>query len=278
MNFARLTTASLAALLLFANACAAAQPTAPPRSMPADAPAPMAMPAQVPGQVAPATPSDKRASPTSVAPSAAKTGADAARPTVQAMLVYTGSLTMLADAEKTSEALDLVVDAAESMGGHLAGRTDESVTVKVPSARFRETLTKLETVGTVIHRSVTADDVTEEFHDGEVRLQNLKATRARLQEFLARAGNIADTLTVERELERVAQEIDRLEGRLHFLKERAAWSAITVAVKARPKPVPIVNQGPPPPPPPPPPANPRLLDLPVPWLGDLGIGRLFNPR
>ena len=105
---------------------------------------------------------------------------------------------------------------------------------------------------------------------------NLRATRARLQEFLAKAPGINDMLTVERELERVAQEIDVLEGKMRFLKERAAFSQITVAVSARPA-APITKDPPPPPQPPPPPPQ-RLLDLPVEWFNKLGINRLLDLR
>jgi hypothetical protein len=204
---------------------------------------------------------------------AAKTSADAPRPTLDQMIVYTGLLEMLVDEQKTSAALDDVVDVAESFGGHIAGRTNGSVVVKVPSSHFREAMTKLEPLGEVVNRNVSAEDVTEEFHDAEVRLENLRATRARLQEFLSRAGNIQDTLTVEHELERVAQEMDVLEGKLAFMKDRATWSQITVNVQPKPKVAEIVK---PPPPPPPPPPDARLLDLPVDWIDQLGIDRLLK--
>lgn len=207
---------------------------------------------------------------------AKSTSNDALRGSSAAMLIYTGDLHLQADEEKLSATLDRVVDAAESLGGHIAARTDASVVIKVPSARFREAFTMIEALGIVTHRSVAAQDVTDQYHDAEVRLQNLKATRQRLQEFLARAANIPDTLTVERELERVAQEIDVLEGRIHFLKERAAFSDISVTIAPKPKP-PILKEPPPPPPPSPSPPK-RLLDLPVQWFAKLGINRLLDLR
>jgi hypothetical protein len=115
--------------------------------------------------------------------------------------------------------------------------------------------------------------VSEEYHDAEVRLLNLRATRQRLQDFLAKANNVQDTLTVERELERIAQEIDRLQGRLRFLSERAALSIIDVSIAAKPKPViAVVNQ----PPPPPPVANPKGIELPIDWLDQLDANHLSN--
>jgi hypothetical protein len=217
---------------------------------------------------------------TSAGQSGAKSASDGASHAAShaastSMLIYTGALQMLTEEANMSATLDRVIDAAESVGGHIASRTDTSVVIKVPSARFREAFTMIEPLGMVTHRSVAAEDVTDQYHDAEVRLQNLKATRQRMQDFLARAANIPDTLTVERELERVAQEIDVLEGRMHFLKERAAFSEIRVTVEPKPKP-PILKE--PPPPPPPPPSPKRLLDLPVEWFTKLGVNRLLDLR
>jgi hypothetical protein len=110
----------------------------------------------------------------------------------------------------------------------------------------------------------------EEFHDLEVRLQSLKATRNRLEEFLARAKTIEEVLRIESELTRLGGEIDRIEGRMRFLESKAMFSSITVTLEARAEPVIAVDQ----PPPPPPPAN--TLTLPVDWIPAVGLGRLLD--
>ena len=196
-----------------------------------------------------------------------------AGPTARApVIVYQGDLKMMSDEDAIPKTIDRIIDVAESVGGHIASRKDQSVQIKVPSASFRDAMTRIEALGSVVNRSVTADDVSEEFHDLEVRLVNLRATRARLQEFLAKAPGINDMLTVERELERVAQEIDKSEGRLEFLRTRAAMSAISVALTPKPKPVtPIVADKTPQPPP-----GLRTVDLPIPWLGEIGIDPLLT--
>lgn len=176
---------------------------------------------------------------------------------------------MNADEEAIPKTIDAIIDIAEATGGNLAARKDASVTIKVPSASFRDTMTKIDALGGVTSRSVKADDVSEEFHDLEVRLANLKATRARLQEFLAKAGDIPNMLTVERELERVAQEVDRIEGRLEFLRSRAAMSQISVALTAKPKVAPVVASGPAR-------AHPDHVDLPIPWVEKIGLEKLLS--
>lgn len=122
------------------------------------------------------------------------------------------------------------------------------------------------------HRTVGAEDVSEEFHDAEVRLLNLRATRQRMQEFLSKANTMQDALTVERELERVAQEIDRLEGRMRFLKSRAMFSQITLNVAVKPKLRPMVVAGPSDSARP---AAPEIA-LPVGWLDGLDASRLLQ--
>jgi hypothetical protein len=204
---------------------------------------------------------------------------DASNPAV--LIMYTGALSMTIDEAAVPGAIDKMVDIAENFGGHLAGRTNTTVTVKVPSGRFRDALAEMEKLGMVTNRSVSAEDVSEEYKDAEVRLANMKATRTRIQEFLAKAANVNDMLTLEQQLERVSLEIDRIEGRMRFLRERTALSTITVSVTPKPKPVPILAKDPdppPPPPPPPPPQPPTAIELPVKWLDQLGSDRLMQVK
>jgi hypothetical protein len=246
--------------------------------------APQAAPAQPGQEPAPYdVPKQQQASPGNpgnAAPAGAKTSTtsskDEQRTVSQALIMYTGDVALTVDADAVARTIDSVVDAAESVGGHLAGRTNDTVKVKVPSQRFREGVQKIEKLGAVTSSNVTAEDVTAEFKDAEVRLENLKATRKRLEEFLARAGTMADMLTVERELERVAKEMDVLSGRLRFLKEHTAFSLLTVRLTAKAKPTPVVVVDAPPPPPPAPPPPARSADLPVSWFDTLGVAELLK--
>ena len=212
------------------------------------------------------------ATPQAPAKTADARSAKSAGPSMRApVIIYQGDLKMSTDEDAIPKTIDKIIDVAESVGGHISSRKDQSVQIKVPSASFREAMTKIEGIGGVVNRSVTADDVSEEFHDLEVRLVNMRATRTRLQEFLAKAPGIQDMLTVERELERVAQEIDRIEGRLEFLRTRAAMSVISVALTPKPKSVPIVVA-----PPSAPPPGLHAVQLPIPWVEEIGIDPLLS--
>jgi hypothetical protein len=114
-------------------------------------------------------------------------------------------------------------------------------------------------LGDLLHREVTARDVTEEFFDTQVRLQNLEAVRARFEELLKRAQKVEEALAVERELERVAGQIEQLKGRLKLLKELVAFSTITVEFQPR-----AVDQ------------VQSIVRLPFPWLQQLGLSELLR--
>ena len=75
----------------------------------------------------------------------------------------------MSDEDAIPKTIDRIIDVAESVGGHIASRKDQGVQIKVPSASFRDATTKIEALGGVVNRSVTAADVSEEFHDLEVR-------------------------------------------------------------------------------------------------------------
>lgn len=194
---------------------------------------------------------------------------------VEQMLIFTGRLDLMVDHEQVTPTLNEVIDLAAKRGGYIHQQTDQSVTLRVPSGRFRETMRAFEELGEVTHRSVQAQDVTEQFFDLGVRLESLLATRDRLEGFLDRAKTIEEVLRIEQELRRLNGEIDQLEGQRRYLSAQAAYSTITVALSPRPETKVIVEakkeDGPPPPPPPP-----KTLVLPIEWFGDVSLDRLLQ--
>ena len=80
-------------------------------------------------------------------------------------------------------------------------------------------------------------------------------------------------LTVGHELERVSGEIEAIEGKMRFLRSRAAFSVVTVNLSVRPKQAVLVARVDTPPPPPP-----HEISLPIDWLPRVGLDTLLNVR
>jgi hypothetical protein len=110
--------------------------------------------------------------------------------------------------------------------------------LKVPSTRFDELTEGLQPIGRLEFVNVGAEDVSEEFVDLTARVANGRRLEERLVELLrTRTGKLQDVLSVERELARVREEIERMEGRLRYLKTSAQLSTLSVSLH---EPVPIV--------------------------------------
>lgn len=128
---------------------------------------------------------------------------------------------------------------ANRLGGYAQSTSAEYATLLVPSAKLDQALDELATLGKVEHRDVRADDVTEAKADLELRLDNLRRTRDRYLQLLDKANDVQETLVVERELERITLEIERLEAQLQHVTTRVALATIDVrfARPVRPGPV-----------------------------------------
>lgn len=192
---------------------------------------------------------------------------------VDQMLIFTGQVALMVEHGTTAEAIDRAVVIAVGAGGYVAELNDTMVRVRIPSKNFRRTLRDMEALGDVNSRQVQALDVSEEFHDLKVRLDNLRATRVRIEKLLGQSKDLTQILTVEKELERVSSEIDRIEGRMRLLSSQAAFStlALAFAEHAAKGDLIVADDGDPPPPPPP-----RTLGSAADWVGDIGVHHLLR--
>ena len=138
--------------------------------------------------------------------------------------------------EATRRVGGFVADAAIRSGRHQVRQA--TLELKVPSARFDELTEGLQPIGRLEYVNVSAEDVSEEFVDLTARAANGRRLEERLIELLrTRTGKLQDVLSVERELARVREEIERIEGRLRYLAAGARLSTLSVTLH---EPLPIV--------------------------------------
>lgn len=177
------------------------------------------------------------------------TTAGAASDIAPSMLIRTGSASI--EVDKLDPAILKVRQIASQLGGYIAnssivGGRDQvrsaTLEVKIPAARYDQAVGALGGIGKVESVNTSVEDVGEEFVDINARVANAKRLEERLVNLLAtRTGKLEDVLAVERELARVREEIERSEGRLRYLKTRAAISTLSVTVH---EPMPILGQNP----------------------------------
>ncbi|WP_338739515.1 DUF4349 domain-containing protein [Haloplanus salilacus] len=113
--------------------------------------------------------------------------------------------------------------------------TTGRVVLRVPAEDFSESMTAVESEGTVLESRTSSEDVTDQVVDLEARLENLRAERDRLRTLYDRANDTEDVIAIERRLSEVQTEIERTEARLQNIQRRVAYATITVElVEPRP--------------------------------------------
>ena len=154
-------------------------------------------------------------------------------------IIYTGEIHL------ACESLDIATEKLESriksFGGYIGnashngnrGAVRESTwMIRLPAEKFDSFIKFAVTIGELQSNSRQAQDVSEEFYDVEARLKNKKIEEARLVELLKKStGKLSEILTVEKELSRVREEAERIEGRLRFLRNQTDLSTITVTIQ-----------------------------------------------
>jgi len=159
-----------------------------------------------------------------------------------AMIIRSGQASV--EVDSLGLGLARVRELARRLGGLVANTSVQSgrdelpsatLELRIPAVRFDEALDGLAPMGRVESVDVSAQDVGEEFVDVSARLANARRLEERLITLLAtRTGRLADVVSVERELARVREVIERYEGRVRFLRTHVAMSTLAITVHEPP--------------------------------------------
>lgn len=153
-------------------------------------------------------------------------------------VIYTGQLHLLVrNFEKARMELE---EKARKYGGYIVEsnvfRNEDKqvsgmVVLRIPEQQFQTFLNEAEGTATkVVERSVSGQDVTEEYVDLESRLKSKRAVEARLNEFMKKAEKTEDLLKISSDLSKVQEEIEALVGRMEYLKNQTALSTVTITM------------------------------------------------
>ena len=125
----------------------------------------------------------------------------------------------------------------ESSDRHTRGNdswTSGTLVLRIPAENYDQLMESVEASGTVKHREVKSEDVTEEVVDLQARLRNLRVQRDRLRDLYESANETEDVLRVGQRLSEVQGEIERTEGRLEVLENQVAYSTVRIEITEEP--------------------------------------------
>lgn len=173
---------------------------------------------------------------------AALTNQSAAAPppeAVQRRIIYEARVTITV--EEFSGAEQKLADIVTRHGGYISqsgfsgrtlGQRQGIWTIRVPVEQYRTLQGALDGLGELQERTETSREVTAEFVDLQARVANKNREEQRLLQLLdTHSAKLEEVLNVERELSRVREEIERMQGQLRLLENQTALSTIHLTVQ-----------------------------------------------
>lgn len=116
------------------------------------------------------------------------------------------------------------------------------LSTRIPAAEFDATMNAIQDLASKIRaRSVTGQDVTEEFVDLEARLLNLEHTRDRVNALFEQATTVEEMIQINTTLGDLQGQIEQIQGRMRYLRDQVNLSTIDIEINPVPT-ITIVNQ------------------------------------
>jgi len=179
-------------------------------------------------------------------------------PAYKRMIVYTGRFTV--DVYDLRHAQQALVDFVTENGGYMQQTTANTLVLRIPAEHFEAIEPALRKLGRIDDQltDIRARDITEEYHDLELRLKTKRHYLESLRALLAEAKNLEEKLAVQREIAHVVEEVESMEGRRRLLQSQVALATVTVTFR-------LAHSG-----------QRRTFRLPFQWLDELGLETLMR--
>lgn len=111
------------------------------------------------------------------------------------------------------------------------GKLRGQVIAKVLPENLDRFLQKLRGLGELKNQTLGTEDVTKAYLDTDARLKNARVMEQRLIEMLqTKTGKVSDLLQVEKELGRVREEIEKMQGELKYWDSQVQFATVTISL------------------------------------------------
>ena len=114
------------------------------------------------------------------------------------------------------------------------GKLRGQVVIKVLPENLDRLLQKLRGLGELKNQTLGTEDVTKAYFDTDARLKNAHVMEQRLIDMLnTKTGKVSDLLQVEKELGRVREEIEKMQGELKYWDSQVQFATVTISLAER---------------------------------------------
>lgn len=103
--------------------------------------------------------------------------------------------------------------------------------IRIPSKSFEDAIDVIEEMGNVRNKQISGENITSQYRDIEVELNNLEVQEERIVEIMKSADKVEDILEIERELNRIRTEINRRKTTLKNWDQLVDYSSIEINIR-----------------------------------------------
>jgi hypothetical protein len=154
-------------------------------------------------------------------------------------IIYTATLSLVVEDFPTTERR--LLSLVSSTDGYVAtyrenrragGALGGDWVVRVPVVHFDRFLKDVAELGLPTSRQIDAQDVTEQYIDLMARLSTKKQLERRVLSLLEeRTGAIQDVIEVEKQLGRIREEVEAIEGKIRYLSDQTSLTTVTISAR-----------------------------------------------
>jgi len=114
------------------------------------------------------------------------------------------------------------------------GKLKGEIVVKVLPENLDHFLQKVRGLGELKKQTLGTEDVTKAYFDTDARLKNARVMEQRLIDILkTKTGKVSDLLQVEKELGRVREEIEKMQGELKYWDSQVQFATMTISLSEK---------------------------------------------
>lgn len=135
-----------------------------------------------------------------------------------------------------------IMDALDACGGYLSGENTygtkpeeygdsgrhSDLTLRVPVEHYNEFLDTLAGIGTVDNKIQSTEDVTTEYYDNEARIEFYEAHYEKLMDYLDKATEMEDILSIEAQIRDTLYTLDSLKGTRSYYDKMTQYTTVMI--------------------------------------------------
>ena len=130
------------------------------------------------------------------------------------------------------EAIDSIIDFAAKKEGLVLLSNNQQSDIRVPSDSLTALVRLVEKLGEITFRQVSRSNVTDQYINYEIDLENEEKTRQRFLELMKMADTVDEVIKIERELNRVTRNIGSFHKNLQKTENQIEYARVKIHISS----------------------------------------------